>query len=506
MKNGNYLKLSAALISVLSALSILLCSCGNVTDPGITSTSVQNDDSSSAVPTEQQTEEETLPLLDVKNYGGETFNVIWPEVHGDGHFVHNELWSDGSDGDIINSAVFSRNAKVETDYGIKINCKLVWCSSITGEVDKSIAVGDADWDAYAGPVKMMSSAALAGKCLDYLSLPYYSDEMPWWDGRVMEGFEIAGKRFFGAGDVIYSDNFYPFTVFANLDLFNDYYPAQSLFSLVKKNEWTFDKLIELCKPVPVSSDDNWNYEDKYGIIVSSSFAKAAYYASGRTVTENDADGYPQITMTLEGAQEVLEKMVTLFHTNHIAYDSDESQSKNMPGMTSAQTDNRMFSSDQALFFGAELITAERLTVSDSDVTFGVFPVPKFSSDQDGYVCVMNDAVVVCIPSNADPEKSSLILSALGRESMTTLTPAFYDLVLTYRYMRNAESIEMLDIILASVRPKNLGDILEWGTLMSRLTTLVSKGSTDFASEFATGSKIAETEIKKFKRTVDFLRK
>ena len=493
------LRITAVLL-LASALFLASCAGGTAVESETTT--------AAATPAETVTDavttaEETLPTLDVKSYAGEKFRVIWPEPHGDGHFMHDEINSATESGDIISDAVFKRNRRVEEVYGAEIESTLIWCSKISDQVTKTIASGSPEdvWDAFCAPIKMVTSAALEGKWTDWLSMPYYSAQMPWWDSRIMSRFAIAGKQFFGSGDIIYSDNFYPYCVFANLGKYGDYGFGETLFSMVENETWTLDRMMELCASVPVSSDDVWNYEDTYGILVNTSLAQAMLYASGQSlVAVNDA-GEAEIVLTLEGAQNVLEKMVKLFHDGHIAYDTDEDIGHNIPGMTHAQTALSMYTSGLSLFYSEELIISERLTNAGSEINTGILPLPKFSSDSDGYVCLMNDSVVIGVPVNADPEKSSLILSAMSRESVDTLTPAFYNVVLTFRYANNAESVEMLDIILKSAIPQDIGTILGWGGVMSAFKNCVTVGSLDYAGKYASTIRTATNDARQFNRKI-----
>lgn len=496
-----------AALAVLLSLPLLF-SCADKTGPEAATTPAAATSADTPADTTTVPEEsETLPLLDVKTYDNATFTVIWPEPHQDGHFMHNEIFSEGSDGDTINSAVFTRNVAVEEKYKVSIKSELVWCSKIADAVTRDIASGDtAAYDAACAPIAMMTSAALEGKWLDYNTLPYYSADMPWWEEKIMSGYSMAEKKFFGGGDMIFSDNFYPYTVFVNLGMYNDYHFEKTPFELVKSGEWTLDKMTELCAAAPLSSDDVWDYNDRYGILVNTSLARAEYFGAGYSITKNDASGFPEISMTVEGAQEVLEKMVKLFHEGHVAYDTDDDIGHNIPGLTHAQTALKMYTAGQALFYSEELIIAERLTNAGSEINTGLLPLPKFKADQERYLCPMNDSVVICIPANADPERSSLILSAMGRESIDTLTPAFYSVVLTYRYVNNAESVETLDIILDGAITQDIGAILKWGGLMKSFMACVTDGSTDFSSKYTSGVRSAAADMRTFSRKLENLTK
>ena len=72
---------------------------------------------------------------------------------------------------------------------------------------------------------------------------------------------------------------------------------------------------------------------------------------------------------------------------------------------------------------------------------------------------------------------------MGRASVNTRTPAFFETVLTYRYMKNPESVETLRLILDSVVPRDVADIQGWGGFMKQFATLAVDGNTNFASYY-----------------------
>ena len=70
---------------------------------------------------------------------------------------------------------------------------------------------------------------------------------------------------------------------------------------------------------------------------------------------------------------------------------------------------------------------------------------------------------------------------MSRESVNTLTPAFFETVLTYRYMQNPESVETLEVILDSTVAPDIATIKKWGKFMEQFKILAFANSTDFAS-------------------------
>jgi len=71
----------------------------------------------------------------------------------------------------------------------------------------------------------------------------------------------------------------------------------------------------------------------------------------------------------------------------------------------------------------------------------------------------------------DLERSAIILEALSAESMYTLTPAYFEIQLQTRLLRDEESAEMLEIIFAN-RTYSLVQLHDWGSLLGTITGLL----------------------------------
>jgi len=149
---------------------------------------------------------------------------------------------------------------------------------------------------------------------------------------------------------------------------------------------------------------------------------------------------------------------------------------------------------------ATMIDVERLRASE--VSLGLLPVPKYDEAQENYICILNDMTLLGVPANApNLNRTSLVLSAMSRESVSTLTPAFYELVLTTKYLRDADSVEMLELILQTEKMPDLGRIYDYGSLYSGFVNLVVTNKTSFASFYEANEQKALADIEKLKQVL-----
>jgi hypothetical protein len=116
--------------------------------------------------------------------------------------------------------------------------------------------------------------------------------------------------------------------------------------------------------------------------------------------------------------------------------------------------------------------------------FGLIPYPKYNEEQTAYPCMVNDvATVLGVPVNAaDTARSGVILEYMSYLSRIYLKPAYYEVALKGKFMRDEESGEMLDLIMRD-RVFDLGYIFDWGGLASNYRASVMKKSADFASMY-----------------------
>jgi hypothetical protein len=91
------------------------------------------------------------------------------------------------------------------------------------------------------------------------------------------------------------------------------------------------------------------------------------------------------------------------------------------------------------------VTSGNLRAMETD--FGIIPTPKYDEYQENYFTFVEmSSSMVSVPVTADLNFTGHIAEALAYESVSTVTPAFYDLTLQTKTARDDESEAMLDII------------------------------------------------------------
>lgn len=486
------IKILALVLACLMLVSVF-AACGNDGD-GSTTTKEQKE-------TEAPVAE--LPPLEAKNYNNHDFVVLWPEEHVDGHWIRNEIDCDEQSSDRILNEVYKRNLKVENDYNITISSILEFCSTISDRIRTDAVSETPEYDAFFSnlgggktPNKKLRSITIEGLIADWNDAEYYKEDMTWWQHDLMEDYSLGGRRYYAFGDIIYSDNYYPYIMYYNRDMLERYGIEDNLASLVSSKEWTIDKLIELCQDVPESEDDVWDENDTYGCLVSNTAVIAVYYGFGKDVTVFNEEGYPEWVMTPSYVAQVAPKIRDFFNNDNICGNTN-TFSKALGGSdVHADLSRDMFMNNQGLFTIGELIFAERLATNNNTVSYGLLPIPLYNSNQEKYICVLNDATILGIPANQDLSRTSHILSALSRESVETLTPAFFGIVLQAKYLNDPESVKMLNMILnETLKAPDVATRFGYGNnMMIKFVDMIVAGNVDFQSIYDANIETAESEL------------
>ena len=410
--------------SMLIALSLLasLAACGSDTPETSDSTGSSAD--------------ETTEAPEVKyDFGGRDDRIL---CRTDRSY---EFDIDEATGDIVDDAVWERNMRVENNYNISIKpitADGTWSDreNFSGLITSSVLSGDDAYDLVAGYNGYITTLITQG-CLSDLSKSGIDFSNPWWYSGFNDNVSIGGKMFFCLGDASLTMWENLEVVYFNRGLIADF-KLDSPYELVNNDEWYFDTMRKMCAAVSSDLDQNSVYDenDRWGMIFYNIRDLAVYL--GNSYCSFDKDGYPVLSLYSERMVDAYSKLYEFLNPSNEAHQF-------VPDV-----DQKVFTEGRALFFQAPLRYAELMRTSEVD--FGMVPFPKYDANQDRYyTTVVDDLSVFCVPvSIKDLSYSGLILDALCRESSELVIPKYYDQALKYKYARDNESEEMLNVARDSI--------------------------------------------------------
>ncbi len=462
--------------AVLGALVFLgiLVSCGGEAGSAVTDT--QSVTESASQQTEAVTEEVyQAPALDL---GGEAFTVLNSTTTW-GFYTTFDL--EEQTGDTLDDAVFNRNRKVEEMFNVKLLGADEDIGSAANALRKTVNAGEDVYQSALIALSNISPLIQEQMLMDLRSCDTVQLDREWWDQEILSLYNIGGKDivWFAASELSLTGlectvvPFFNERILNNLDL-------ESPYDLVRAGTWTFDKLGEYAKAgANLNGADSFDKYDtngpaQYGIVSYSTFPHAMVIAAGEDYIRLDTDGIPYLAIENERFFSVAEKIASLtatsgefneFNSGDIHYEL-------------------IFRDGRALMTVAQVKATTKFRSMEDE--FGILPMPKYDESQENYRCMRTGtSCVVCLPVTvSDMEASGAVVDALSYYSYTDILPAYYDVTLTQKGLRNEDSVEMMNIIRDSRVPE-IGSTFGWtSSIATQIETQLMNGRSDLASKIA----------------------
>jgi hypothetical protein len=399
--------------------------------------------------------------------------------------------------DVLEEAVRNRNNKVAEDYGVTITA--VYSSNVSTDLDNDVKSDTGAYDMAMPFLMNCVTLAQSGDLYDLRSEPiskYIDLTMPWWDQNATESLSVDNKVYFTTGDISIMQKIVSCAVTFNKEMLKDNFPDVNLYDMVRKGEWTLDKMIEMSKQVTKDStgDGEYTYKDTWGLSGSYGDAALVYLATGEKLISKDDNDYPVVSIgnerSITVAKTILEKLQL---KNQWVIHAQEFKDVSDIWKTSLE----IFGENRALFRTSAFSAIKKLRAYTNNQDFGVIPIPKFDASQDKYYtpCSATMAYGVVIPKSApDPEFSAFMTEVMACEAKNYITNAYYETILKSRDLKDEDSEEMLDKYIFSNVVYDLGIIYNFGNVSSMFSTLMKNGNADIASQLDANKDAIETAI------------
>ncbi|MCI8388725.1 MAG: extracellular solute-binding protein [Clostridiales bacterium] len=484
MKMSKTISILLALILAMSAVS-----CGNESDKNSDTSGGGLIDLTSDESGESTTDDKPdLPNVD---YNGYEFK-IYTQIYGYGIYNNEHIVVEEENAEILNDAIYSRNRNVEEAIGIKL-VEIVGTEKGNQLIPRIVMAQDDEYDLIIDATDGNFTHYIGSEYLvDFNSLNYVNLDKPWWDQNYIEASTIKGKLPSAISSMMITHMDSALPMLFNKKLANDF-NLPDLYQLVRDGNWTLSKLFEISKDVASDIDGNTTLDDsdRYTFLGLDGMARLA---SGVKIDYAiiDSSGVPQINIE---SQSVID-IITNLRNYAMQYSDDIYNPRTKPnnGGDGDSAVFRLFMNDQALFFVHGLGSVQKFRDMKSD--FGVIPTPKYDETQENYF-VKNEwsAKAMYIPTTVtDLDRTAIVLELMAYEGHTYLRPRYYEAMLKSKYLRDDESIEMLDKYIFP----NLGFYVKTGssTLEKAVMTLIS-GQQEVSSYIASIISKAEQEIQKY---------
>lgn len=390
-------------------------------------------------------------------------------------------------GDVFNDALYNRNKTLEERFNFILSAEYAENNGTATHAAAQAAVlaGDDTYDIVENQVTKMAGTCTSGIYLDwYTQLPYVDLTQPWYIGNAAEALSVNGHAYAMIGEFCLDVLRFTYCMYYNQDIATEY-DFENIYNVVRDGRWTYDYLKTLADTVyvDINADGIKDFGDRLAISGDPYSAVVTYqYAFNNPVASLNEEGLPYLSQDREKAHDIVVKLNALYW-------------EAIGGLTEG------WGSGSSTWVDGNLLCYTGLFQSatgygDLEFNFSIIPYPKYNEDQDSYYTMSDGAHgTMMVPITiSDPERTSIIIEALNAETYKQVIPAYFDTALKNRYSRDAESAEMLDMLLAA-RVFDFGYMYDTGIAFS-IQRLVSKNSSNTESEYASQIKKAETEYVK----------
>ena len=500
------LKRTMAMLIALLMLVPTLASCSDNNPAESKETTAQQETSQTAESTdasadESETEDERIKpnIPESADFGGDTitflhwYNTAWTETVRQSR----DIYAEGITGEAINDAVYNRNVKIEDAYKVKIALQLEQSTDIASMVGQQVTAGDSTYDVV---YQLLSAApALIQKSYfhNLFNVPNIDLEKPWWDQNSISSLSTMGILPLVSTSINVNDKDATAALAFNKTIASNN-QLEDLYTLVREGKWTYDKLTEMAEATYNDSngDGTMTPDDVYGFLGGRDVIDSLYHGSGsQFITKNENDEFV-FTFGTERDVDVISKGIDIVNSswyfNHHAW-------KDQSDILYRQ----IFETGHGLFFWMRLDDVTNMRAGDAD--FGIIPIPKYEEAQDKYYSLVSQHTtgLMSIPITCAGDELSevgMVLEALAAESHYTLIPEYIETSLKTKNSRDAESADMLDIILGNrvFDPMNVYSFANFGDAIMDAADANNK---DMASLIKSKEKLVNKSIEKVLKAV-----
>lgn len=441
MKSFPVRSVSALLCGLLLA-SAAMTACG---ESAVTSGTEYTPDAPNAESETEAVTEPVKPYLDDLpedlDLGGYSIRFLTSDIDTFGILEDN--------GDVVDSAIYARDTKIQDRLNVSLEYITddTW-EGILSDFKKSVTAGSDDYDIYAGYCYWSIVLATGGYLQNLADAEYISLDREYWGKKFIDAMSYKDYIYWLTGDIALSYTSGMYATYVNTRIWYNTYDDEDIYDLVRAGKWTIEDMTRRSRELyhDLNGDSKVDEEDLVGFVYTAEDAiDGLSMACGVKYTEFDANGIPQLYITAhpETAVAFAERLYELCTgEGSLCTTSDDCKSS-----------STLFASGNVAFLHGRMkncITYLREMKDD----FAVIPLPKLDEAQETYLTTLHDGTTVFgLPktiSDAGRKASLSTLEALAAESYKSLTPAFLDNALKYKYSRDADSADMIDLIRSNI--------------------------------------------------------
>ena len=367
-----------------------------------------------------------------------------------GTYTGRSIKVDDITGDSVDAKLYERNQTIEARFGITIESIQAGTtiSDLQNKISAVLTAGDSDYDVIAGYQYFDLNMATLGFVLDINTLDQYGAdyidiEQDYWATNYIRNMHYGEPIYWLSGDLSLRFVGGQYCTFVNSRIYDSVLSEKygSIYDIVKEGRWTLDLLGEMASLCfrDTNTNEKPDEGDVLGMVVevSQDMSDGIAIGAGCTWSVRNPDG--SITPTLGGSRtmEFSSKYYSMLHSGYF-YN---------PTASDSVTQMTVFKNGNVAFTINKLYQSE-VYLREMQDNFYIVPTPKFNEAQDQHYTGLHDGntifgITYCSDAIA---ASAVALEAMAAESLRTVTPEFYEFALKFKYTRDDEASEMIDMI------------------------------------------------------------
>ena len=366
-----------------------------------------------------------------------------------------EVYVEEMDSDPINDAVYNRNLALEERLhcNIEVVQHLPEPGSVAGEVVDAVSnmviAGGTDYNIVANCSYTSMTLALQGRMTDLRTTSYIDYDKNYWSEGFTNALSYKDSQFFVTGPMSLSYYRYMFVTLFNKRLMEDIGLGEELYEVVENGEWTIGYMQSVAEMFyqDLNGSGGRDAGDLYGFCArigpTSSMMDGYWEGSDICLLKKDADNAYTYEIDKERWTNSLDAVLGLLNC-----------SGSFTATTNAGDGDVLtkFAQDEAAMINYRLIAVEDPTIRNMTNDYGILPIPKLTEAQDYKTHVQVEVILYGVPSTCYDQIDDLgiFLEAYASESYNRVKPAYYEIALTSKYVKDPQSVDMLDRVVNSV--------------------------------------------------------
>lgn len=365
---------------------------------------------------------------------------------------------------IINQAIVERNYNVEERLGVILSFvdQGVTAGYEQTETLRNIILtggGANGMDLITGMAYYASTLASEGLLYNLKTDSdnnYVDVTAPWYNQTFVEQCSFRDWQFWSLGDLnVTAYDRTPVTFF-NEDALLTWSIEEDLYQTAIDGKWTVEKMQTLIKDVyeELDNTEGQTKGDFYGLVINGGgmCVDALLVGVGINITTKNESGEHELTWTAGTAQDAFAKLFELLHNSHGVYlGTTSKEGGTYYGELAEHFCEDVFYEQRCVFtFG--LLSAAQLFATDTELHYGILPLPKYSESQ-RYRTSPHDAYTIFgIAANVGDRLAiaSATLECLNEESYYAVRPVYFETAYKLRYASGENTARLFDTVIDSI--------------------------------------------------------